>query len=1634
MFILNWIKYTKKHFLLSIVLGTIPLLSSEVFSIEDQNSAVELILSKEGKKRFKIENIKEIHDETIKWSSLEKDELFGFYKGKITSQNFLEQLSIYMFANIIGDNRLKDDSENTENYLIDLIENKNINQSIRTLLIEDLIPRLLEIFKKPFKNLIANNLYALESVKLKLISALYISNNSLFQEKSSKDNEKDKDFLAQLNLENPSEVLKKLKECEKELYYKREGEIEEFIKNQPLEQGTILKEIYSKIKLWDLYKTQNKSFEERLAVYVINMKSSDFLQQWSLYLHANLINDTALNSNPLKIIRSLIELMEENNIHSVIRNFIKQDLICFSKKILNKQSEENYLIANDFIGTKDLDLNILGTLYTKDGKVDFFFNPSYYKAYIKDFLTSKEISIRNNGNKFIQLFLSKNEIDADERKDIIRSLLQSKQDYSRKQAADHALKYIQNTSILAKDRMEFAKELCKSDIRDTGVEGVEKLMKDDSISMDDRLRCIFQLLESKDDNLFQAGFKGYIALNPEATSENRYYQDKIAKFFYDSKTSEIHDKGIDIYFKIASNPNIYEGRRTEIADRFFKSSETGEREKGIVLYSIFASDPRSNFSFSKRFNLAKTVYDADKIKGLETYRNILKFPPDYSSNQTDYDNALTLVQKDALERLDNPYMTENYKIGLNAYASLSNVSIDQTKKEKFCKDIRSLVLKNLKDSTGISNKTIKEFIFGLGMDLAASEKIKIIKESGIQIPTYQRKESYCYFDYDESNYFNIFERNKKTTKIDKSHISDFEEVFKKACGTQHKDYNTIKEIRKSITKKLYTDDVPQKGEAPQKSKRPLFKTQGISLSQEFTVAYKKWLNKMIEEEVKHVQAKLGLKEFPKFSILSLGSLARGEALLFSDLEFIFLVEKNDENSRYILNLLNQRIVNRVYLLGEDKITDPNGNTIYPTIKSEKAPNRPFIGIHADTECDTPPYTKFNSRYHTSPQNYKDQLEDVKKINLEQLEKIKPIGSNEDDFKRLYFLLTRLEQNEQDAKNYEKVIKFSNCGHEIFIVTPTDLALYALADSTISDELESKKDFKEKGEIRESLKSDKIDDMITLLRNTDLLYGDDFLFKKYRFEREQIMDQKIPNSTLSVRQTLFLSEIENWLKKVGENKLILGTNLQDLIGNDSQYNAKNEKTNLNRSDILGPGSTLDTYKRYFYRPIEQLLSNLAFLYNLEAKDTMGIIQELESEGIFTPEMSKTLAGYMNVAFTLRLRQQAADMSNTHTDLLMTNEELVNIQGTFINEFLRIDIPNFVGQIKENLPKNPQNYTPLRKESFDLSEKIKPQKIDFQDKDKNKPENLFSEKEILQKDLVSTVTLKNTIELDDYSNISDDDFRKVSSFIMTTLGTQDLTLWKRLMTREINYGESDYHVLYQGNDFTLMLYYETIKLLQQLNQEPPLSLRAYSHIKISTIEKFWEHYFDPIIKERVNNYTDEIQNILASNSYDLLYENSMQSCVYFYKSSSNMTSVDWLKSSLTKDIIDHFIDDLVIVNQINDLINKFTPKNKNQKGGIIQTFIKKEKLNSLAYLSQALGTVDRNYLNKDNTKNNLSDFLSKYKTGEEKMDTNYDQVRLLARSPLLEDPVSVVTFYDYDENEQLIIEKFKKELVELLNGVL
>ncbi len=359
------------------------------------------------------------------------------------------------------------------------------------------------------------------------------------------------------------------------------------------------------------------------------------------------------------------------------------------------------------------------------------------------------------------------------------------------------------------------------------------------------------------------------------------------------------------------------------------------------------------------------------------------------------------------------------------------------------------------------------------------------------------------------------------------------------------------------------------------------------LTQKITGDIKQYMQDMIDDEVK----KLGPPPC-KFTVATLGSMARGECGPETDLEVAFLIEeKNIENYKYFY-ALSQRLSDRIFLLGEHPDIGGKG------LRMDEADNAPF-------------HRRFFARNLSHEQAQEMQNEAIQNRDKKKMpyEGSRPFLTTYDEFAQFSspnFTQDIKQQRQIANKAFEKEWEKAKNNPKNKAALQTEEGRKKLRNEIgyWVNQMHRPYSNRELGIANTAGKK--------LGRNMAHLYGDKPLYDAFAAKKKAHFDQAAPDG-----------------KKAREifTKEKMHDDIAEMIqkGKSVYVNGELDKT-------------LDI-KRELYRFVEQFITNLGFYHECESQNCLEIVKELTQKGILSSDFGAQLSDFMQFATGLRLKEQA-----------------------------------------------------------------------------------------------------------------------------------------------------------------------------------------------------------------------------------------------------------------------------------------------------------------------------------------------------------------------------------------------------------
>ncbi|MGN6669933.1 MAG: DUF294 nucleotidyltransferase-like domain-containing protein, partial [Candidatus Nucleicultricaceae bacterium] len=360
-------------------------------------------------------------------------------------------------------------------------------------------------------------------------------------------------------------------------------------------------------------------------------------------------------------------------------------------------------------------------------------------------------------------------------------------------------------------------------------------------------------------------------------------------------------------------------------------------------------------------------------------------------------------------------------------------------------------------------------------------------------------------------------------------------------------------------------------------------------SKQITKDFMSWIGRMTEE----ITQELGPVP-TNFSILSMGSMARQEANLYSDLEISFLVGTKSPETVHYFSKVFQRLSDRIHVLGEH--------------------HTGYMGFHLDGADHAPFRNKFFARY-ADPEWAQEMLNYVTKT--KQSFRAPTEGSK-------LFLATPEEfaahiDPNHIASNTKINPVLAQARHDKIIEEEFKKAVQNPMNSG-KTHLEILKQVQHNVLLANDQYSPKEEDISRMIgsslsRSIGHFYGDKNLYDRYKKAAKELYDLNPTTTNHSQINTRGQEISFNWLKKTFEDF--------------------SKKVSFFKTGKLG--STVDL-KRDIYRFPEQLLTNLSLYYGLETENSFDTIQKLKEINVFDTVTAKEFRDLVNFTIGLRIDNQ------------------------------------------------------------------------------------------------------------------------------------------------------------------------------------------------------------------------------------------------------------------------------------------------------------------------------------------------------------------------------------------------------------
>jgi hypothetical protein len=384
---------------------------------------------------------------------------------------------------------------------------------------------------------------------------------------------------------------------------------------------------------------------------------------------------------------------------------------------------------------------------------------------------------------------------------------------------------------------------------------------------------------------------------------------------------------------------------------------------------------------------------------------------------------------------------------------------------------------------------------------------------------------------------------------------------------------------------------------------------------------KKYVSEVFDQEI-HVMMNdpkfqaLGM-DANTFSIFTMGSMARSESGLYTDLEIFFVVKDKTILVQYMAEHLAQRLADRFFRLGEHPDVGGKG------LRLDEAGNSPIIHL------------RFEWRH----------------LNRDNLDKdMRKLIANR-DFKKIPFegtqeMLVTPEElaSYHDAKYTDKVLSHATLEEKLAMKEKRKGALRQAYNALLelpehadkryraNGATPSEHEFEPDDELYKQLEryartlfkrpgskeAKHIEDLGSrLMRNVSPLYDNAGIFAEYWTKREEVLNGPAADS----------KKYASRRQEIGE-KLMVSDGIKFFTDTYQDFNIAKGKL----------GDVIDL-KRELYRVPEQILTNLGFYYGVGVQNVLDIVQKLNELQVFSDAFAKDVRDLMNFAMHMNIKQQA-----------------------------------------------------------------------------------------------------------------------------------------------------------------------------------------------------------------------------------------------------------------------------------------------------------------------------------------------------------------------------------------------------------
>jgi len=359
---------------------------------------------------------------------------------------------------------------------------------------------------------------------------------------------------------------------------------------------------------------------------------------------------------------------------------------------------------------------------------------------------------------------------------------------------------------------------------------------------------------------------------------------------------------------------------------------------------------------------------------------------------------------------------------------------------------------------------------------------------------------------------------------------------------------------------------------------------------------KAYISNIIDEEVRA----MGIDP-ATFSVFTMGSMARAESGLYTDLEIFFVVKEKNILVQYQMEKLAQRMSDRFFRLGEHPYVGGKGLRLDEAGNSPAHPQHFASGLSpeeqkkilrkaiAERDFKSIPFEGSQMMLVTPEElaSYHDKKFTDKLLAVEtDTDKESRKLLRRQDFLKAYDIL-RADPAHKHKSNEELRQQLGEAGHHLYGRPSPKEAQHAVELGT------------------------------RLMRNCEALYDKAGMFTDYWTMRETIMN----GPTVE----------DNTGKYVSRRQELAGK----LMIKDGVEYASDPKFNMSTGKL---GDMIDL-KRELYRIPEQVLTNLGLYFNVGVQNGFDIIKQLVAKGVMDDAFAADAKELMNFAMQMNVKQQA-----------------------------------------------------------------------------------------------------------------------------------------------------------------------------------------------------------------------------------------------------------------------------------------------------------------------------------------------------------------------------------------------------------